>query len=130
MHVDNTGSYKKGNAPRMGDGTFRHVISDYDLKLHKSSLEHKLHTDHNISVEYHHVKAHQDTTPLRNNKGEIIPLTKEAKLNIICDKLAGEERLHSTPGYESKPNPEMAKYTKIYFESKGVININHLCSYP
>ena len=58
MHVDNTGSYKKGNAPKMGDGTFRHVILDYDLKLHKSSLEHKLRTDHNISVEYHHVKVH------------------------------------------------------------------------
>ena len=74
MHVDNTGSYKKGNAPKMGDGTFRHVISDYDLKLHKSSLEYKLQNDHNIEVVYHHVKAHQDSTPLKNKQGEIYVL--------------------------------------------------------
>ena len=69
MHVDNIGSYRKGNAPKMGDGTFRHMISDYNLKLHKSSLEHKLRTDHNIIVEYHHVKAYQDTAPLKDTKG-------------------------------------------------------------
>ena len=63
MHMDNTGSYRKVDAPKMGYGTFRHIISDYDLKFHKSSLEHKLKQDHNIGVEYHHVKAHQDTNP-------------------------------------------------------------------
>ena len=73
MHVDNTGKYRKGNAPKMGDGTFRHIISDYDLKPHKSSLEHKLKTDHNIVVEYHHVKSHHDTKPLKVTKGKEIP---------------------------------------------------------
>lgn len=127
MHVDNTGSYRKGNAPKMGDGTFRHVISDYDLKLHKYSLEHKLKTDHNITVEYHHVKAHQDTTPVKDTKGKAVSLTKAAKLNIICDKMAEEERNKPTPGHEPKLNPEMAINTKIYFESKGIVNINKLC---
>ena len=39
MHVDNMGAYGKGNAPQRGEGTFKHVIQDYDYKLHKSSLE-------------------------------------------------------------------------------------------
>ena len=42
----------------MGDRTFRHGIANYDLKLHKSSLEQKLKIDHNVEVEYHRVKAH------------------------------------------------------------------------
>ena len=96
MNVGNMGSYRKGDAPKMRDSTFKHVISDYDLKLHKSSLEPKLKTDHNIVVEYHHVKAHQDTKPLKYMKGKVIPLTKAAKLNIICDKMAEEERITPT----------------------------------
>ena len=55
MHVDNIGSYRKGQAPKMGDGTFRYAIADYDLKLHKSTLEHRLRTEHNVEVEYCHV---------------------------------------------------------------------------
>ena len=128
MHVDNTRSYRKGNAPKMGDETFRHVISDYDLKLHKSSLEHKLRMDHNITVEYHHMKAHQDTTPLKDTKGKMIPLTKAAKLNIVCDKMAEEERINPTPGHELHINPEMVVNTKVYFESKGITNIKTLCT--
>ena len=30
MHMDNIGAYGKGNAPKRGEETFKHVIQDYD----------------------------------------------------------------------------------------------------
>ena len=126
MHVDNIGSYKKGQAPQMGDGTFRHVIADYDLKLHKSTLEYKLKTEHNVEVEYCHVKAHQDTKPVLDTKGKPLPLNQAAKLNIFCDKQAEKVRENPTPGHEPKINPEMASGTQVYFQSKGVTNVKNL----
>ena len=85
MPVDNMGTYGKGNAPQRGGGTFKHVIQDFDYKLHKSSLEFKLQQGHNINVEYHHVKAHQDKRPLKDKEGKPIPLTAAVRLNIHCD---------------------------------------------
>ena len=79
-----------------------HVIQYYDYKLHKSSIEYKLQQDHNINVEYHHVKAHQDEKPLRDKEGKPIPLTAAACLNIYCDQQAGKERTHPPEGYEPK----------------------------
>ena len=83
--------------------------------------------DHNIDVVYHHVKAYQNTKPLKEKNGKETPLTKASKLNIICDKMAEEERINPTPGHEQKINQEIAINTKIYFESKGITNINNLC---
>ena len=102
MHVDNMGAYGKGNSLKRGEGTFKHIIQDYDYKLHKSSIEFKLQQDHNINVEYHHVKAHQDEKPLRDKEGKLIPLTAAACLNIYCDQQAGKERTHPPEGYEPK----------------------------
>ena len=126
MHVDNMGAYGNGNAPQRGEGTFKHVIQDYDYKLHKSSLEFKLNQDHNITVEYHHVKAHQDDKPLKDKEGKPIPLTAAARLNIHCDRQAEKERSHPSEGYEPKINPEMSNGTQLFFKSHGVINVNNL----
>ena len=42
--------------------------------------------------------------------------------------MAEEERISPTPGQEPKINPEMALNTKVFFESKGVLNINNICA--
>ena len=119
MHVGNMRFYRKGNAQKMGDAAFRHIISDYNLKLHKSFLEHKLKINHNMKVVFHHVKAHQDTTLLKDKNGEEIPLTTAVKLNnIICNKMAEEEIIIPTPGYGPKLNPEISLNTKIVLSPK------------
>ena len=42
MHVDNIGAYGNGNTPKRGVRTFKHVIQDYNYKLHKLCLEFRL----------------------------------------------------------------------------------------
>ena len=65
----------------MGDRTFRHVRAEYDLKLHKSSLKYKLKTKHDVDVEYHHAKSHQDTKLILDRKANLLPLPESGSKN-------------------------------------------------
>ena len=79
-------SFQNGNSPRSGDGALRHCSRDSDLKKIKQICDESI-AEHNITVEFKHVKAHKDENRNRtkNKKGEVIPLTKEALMNIDCD---------------------------------------------
>ena len=94
MHVGNKVFYINGHLPATGEGTFKHLTSDYNLKLHKTHLEAELLQKYNITVTYNHIKAHQDTHTLQDAKGNNIPLNHPAELNIYCDKKTERTRTH------------------------------------
>ena len=111
--IDNTTALTYGNRPREGDGPFKHLTDDYDLKCWVTRLELRLLKNHNIVITYKHVYSNQDDPQklMKINKNltlaEAIKQAKspnpEALLNIACDKAAerGREVLAGMP----KTNP-------------------------
>ena len=66
--MDSMGTYGKGNVPKRGEGTSKHVIKDCEIKLHKYILEHNLKQDHNIQEECHHITSNQNDNYLKTKK--------------------------------------------------------------
>ena len=125
MHVDNTSSFQNGDPPRPGEGALRHHCGDYNLKRLKQQYTEEL-AQRNITIEFRHVKAHQDEAwnRAKNKDGNAKPLTQAALLNIDCDARA--EQCYEEPFDQS--NKRILPHTTIqaYFESNGVINTGKL----
>ena len=58
--IDNQQALRYGTSPRQGDGPFKHLADDYDLKCWASLFENDLKHNHNILLNYQHVYSHQD----------------------------------------------------------------------
>mmetsp|Transcript_38887 Transcript_38887/g.75828 ORF Transcript_38887/g.75828 Transcript_38887/m.75828 type:complete len:88 (+) Transcript_38887:1118-1381(+) len=86
MHVNNISSFQNGDPPRSGEGALRHHCRDYDLKQLKKQYTDEL-EERNITIEYCHVKAHQDENRnrVKNKDNSIPPLKQAALLNTDCD---------------------------------------------
>ena len=120
MHVDNTSSFIQGDPPKPGEGALRHHCGDYNLKQMKQCIMNKLER-RNITVKFEHVKAHQDNEKNRtkDKKGNLIPLTQPALLNIDCDERAEDQYSEDdTPQSRVMPHSSI----QIYFESNQIIN--------
>ena len=96
--IDNQQAIKYGTSPQIGDGPFKHLADDYDLKYWASILEHNLLRNHKIMVTYQQVYSHQNI-PKKRMKihpgitvSQAIQIAKHpsvhAKVNIACDKEA------------------------------------------
>ena len=96
--IDNTTALQYGTRPRYGDGPFKHLADDYDLKCWATKFEQELLWNHNIMVTYQHVYSHQDD-PVKLMKINPSLTWAEAKLkaqtpsvhaqlNIACDREA------------------------------------------
>ena len=125
--IDNTTALEYGTKPRDGDGPFKHLTDDYDLKCWVSRLEMRLLKTHNIVLSYKHVYSHQDD-PLKLMKihrnmtlAEATIKAKspnsEALINIACDKAAerGREILAGMP----KTNPLTPKEVQVVLDIGG-----------
>ena len=44
----------------------------------------------------------------------------------MCDRQVDKERQNPLESYGSKVNPEISRGTHLYFQSKGVLNMNNL----
>ena len=126
LYVDNRGSYSQGRIPATGEGPFRHLTEDYDYKAIRTMLEDELERVHSITVKYRWVQGHQDIKPILDKEGNKPPLTKAAKINIECDKRAGEYRREPEETRIPGNNPIMPTIARVYFVSKGQINISML----
>ena len=58
--IDNQQALRYGTSPRQGDGPFKHLADDYDLKCWASLFENDLKHNHNILLNYQHVYSNQD----------------------------------------------------------------------
>ena len=96
--IDNQQAIKYGISPQIGDGPFKYLADDYDLKCWASILEHNLLRNHKIMVTYQQVYSHQnipkklmkihpDITILQAIEMAKHP-SVHAKVNIACDKEA------------------------------------------
>ena len=67
------------------------TAENYNLKKLKQICDESI-AAHNITVEFQHIKAHQDEPQNReNNKNiEVLPLTQAALMNIDCNARAEE----------------------------------------
>ena len=72
IHIHNIGSYTTGDSPKKGEEPLQHLTDDYRRKLLKQECT-KLLQDHNIYINWCHVKSHQDllkkTTKRQKRKG-------------------------------------------------------------
>ena len=126
LHIDNQGSYKQGHIPEKGEGPYRHLTDDYDYKCIRTMLERELKITHNITINYQWVQGHQDKKPIRDKEGLPVPLTRAAKINIACDKRAGDYR--KNPETDRKPgkNPTFPTAAKVYFVAQNQVNTGNL----
>ena len=125
--IDNITALAYGNKPREGDGPFKHLTDDYDLKCWVTRLEMRLLKKHNIVITYKHVYSHQDDPQklIKINKDlHLAEATKRAKspspealLNIACDKAAerGREILAGMP----RINPITPKEAQVVLNIGG-----------
>ena len=58
--IDNQQALRYGTCPRHGDGPFKHLADDFDLKCWASIFEQDLKRNHNIILDYQHVYSQQD----------------------------------------------------------------------
>ena len=96
--IDNKQALAYGTQPRHGDGPFKHLADDYDLKCWITKLEIELAQSHNILITYEHVYSHQDDPvklmkidPQLSYKEAIEKAKKpsvQAQVNMVCDKEA------------------------------------------
>ena len=122
--IDNTTALSYGNRPREGDGPFKHLTDDYDLKCWATRLELRLLKKHNIVITYKHVYSHQDDPQklmMMNKNLTLAEARKQAKspnpealLNIACDKAAerGGETLAGMP----RTNPITPKEAQVVLD--------------
>ena len=124
MHMDNISSFQQGDPPKPREGAQGHHCGDYNLKKIKQLYTDEL-KERNITIEFQHVKAHQDEKKNRpkNKDGTIPPLTQAALLNKDCDARA--EKCYDET---TQSNKRIIPHTsiKVYFESNGVINTGKL----
>ena len=86
----------------------------------------RLRTTHNIGIDYAWVQGHQDTNPIRDKEGKVLPLTRAAKINIDCDMRAGKYQTDPAPDRIPRHNPVIPTAANVYFSSKGQTNIGAL----
>ena len=72
------------------------------------------------------MQGHQDTKPIIDKEGKILPLTRAAKINIDCDKRAGEYRRNPEECRRPEGNPQMLTEVKVYFASEKQICVEKL----
>ena len=91
IHRENIASFQNGNSSQPGEGAIRHHYRDYDLKQLKKICDEFI-SKHNITVEFKHVKAHQDKPQNRtkDKNGDVILLSQANLMNIDCDEQAKE----------------------------------------
>ena len=128
VYIDNKTALEYGNKPREGDGPFKHLTDDYDLKCWVSRLETRLEQTHGIKIQYHHVYSHQDdplkvlkihrgTITLQQAKEKAANPGKIALLNIACDKAAN--RGWTDCQVEQSNNPILPKELRVALDIKG-----------
>ena len=76
IHVDNIASFHNGNVSQLGEGNLCHHHGDYNLKQLKQMCDESI-SKHNITVEFMHVKSHQENLQNRtkDKNVEVISLT-------------------------------------------------------
>ena len=127
MHIDNIASFTNYGPPRPWEGPLRHLTDDYDLKQLKPVCGTAL-KRHNISIDWCHVKAHQDENKNRTKdaNGDYHPLSQAALLNIDCDKRA--DKMYTTPHkrYRLKSAILVPELVGAVYKSGGIINTSKL----
>ena len=58
--IDHQQDLKYGTSPRQGDGPFKHLTDDYDLRCWASIFEQDLKRKNNVLLTYQHIYSHQD----------------------------------------------------------------------
>ena len=126
--IDNTTALTYGNRPKNGDGPFKHLTDDYDLKCWVTRLELRLLKNHNIAFTYKHVYSNQDDPHKLMKINKDLTLSEaiiqagspnpEALLNIACDKAAeiGREVLAGMP----RTNPITPKEAQVVLDIGGI----------
>ena len=81
----------------------------------RREIEEELKVYHNIDIEYKWVRGYQDTKLLKDKKNKDTSLSPQAKLNIFCNKRAGQ--------YRKQPDSEKKKLQKSYnaHRSSGIL---------
>ena len=76
MHVDNFSAFTHCDPPKPEEGALLHLWDDYDLKQIKRICE-ESYSQHNITITWQHVKAHQDKEENRekDSAGRLVPLS-------------------------------------------------------
>ena len=125
--IDNQQALRYGTCPRQGDGSFKHLANNYDLKCWSSIFEQDLKRNHNIILDYQYVYSHQDDSiklmkiHLDLNLAQAKHMAKHssvyAKVNIACDKEA--ERGHTLFHGKQNNNPIIPNKVGAVLEVEG-----------
>ena len=68
VYIDHTNATVHESASRPGEGPFKHLPENYDIRSIVYTVECILLNDHGIEVEYRHVYSHTEEQAKKNSK--------------------------------------------------------------